>query len=108
MSNNKQTNNTVQYSEEEIKQMSYWQLWGLRRKAGITTFVMMISVYAFLLYIFFRVIQIFASKDFNGGKFTINYWSIPICIIIGLLYWFIHEWYYKNVFLKNNPDKVIK
>lgn len=94
------------YTQEDIRKMSYWQLWGLRRKAGKFYFIFLTSIYFFMTYLFGRVIYMFAKKSFD--KFTINWWSIPLCLAVGIAYWFIHEWYYNNIYIKKNPDKVIK
>lgn len=87
-----------QYTEEEIKQMSYWQLWGLRRKAGMLYYVLTTTVYAFLVYLFLKVCYIFYTKKFSG--FSVDWWAVLICIAIGLIYWYAHELLYR----KHNPD----
>ena len=87
-----------QYTEEEIKQMSYWQLWGLRRKAGMLYYVLTTTVYAFLIYLFLKVCYIFYTKKFSG--FSVDWWAVVICIAIGLIYWYAHELFYR----KHNPD----
>ena len=88
------------YTEEEIKKMSYWELWGLRRRPGLWYFLILLGIYTFMAYLFIKVIWIFASKNFNGMRFTIDWWAIPLCLISGPLYFYGHEWYYKNHFLK--------
>ena len=87
-----------QYTDEEIKNMSYWQLWELRRKAGVWYFVPLLAVYAFMIYCFIKVMYLFIIRDLS--KFTVDLWIIPIIALIGPIYFYGHEWYYKNVYLK--------
>ncbi len=94
------------YSDDDIKEMSYWQLWGLRRKAGMYYFLFLIFVYSFITYLFLKVIYIFASKNFTS--FSVDWWAILICALISISYWLIHEKYYHLVYLKKHPDKAIK
>lgn len=88
------------YSEEEIKQMSYWQLWGIRRKPGLWYFMPLLAVYSFLIYAFFKVLYILAFG--NELTFKVDLWAIPIFILAGPIYYYGHELYYKNVYLKKN------
>lgn len=96
--NNKTTKKPNEYTEEEIKNMTYWELWGLRRTAGMSYYMMLLSIYSFLLYLFFKVVYKFATKSFDN--FSVDWWAILLCLGIALIYWFFHEWYYKNIFLK--------
>ena len=88
------------YTEEEIKNMSYWQLWELRRKTGVWYFLILLAIYTFMIYLFLKVIYMFASKNFNGMRFAVDWWIVPICLLTGPLYYYGHEWYYKNIYLK--------
>ena len=88
-----------QYTEEEIKNMSYWQLWELRRKAGLWYFMPLMAAYVFFIYCFVKVLLIFAYGD--TLEFKIDLWIIPVLLLIGPIYYYFHEWYYKNVYLKN-------
>ena len=91
-------NEEKQYSEEEIKNMSYWQLWSLRRKAGLWYYFPLLGVYSFLLYSFIKVLVILATSD--KLVFNVDIWAIPIFLLVGPIYYFGHEWYYNNVYLK--------
>ena len=57
------------------------------------------KAYIFLL---IKVYYLFASKDLEGLKFSLDWWSIPLAVIVGLAYWYIHEAVYKNLYLKND------
>ena len=94
------------YTEEEIKKMSYWELWGLRRKPGVWYFLIQVGIYAFMAYLFCKVIWIFASKSFEGMRFIVDWWAIPLCLVTGPLYFYLHEWYYNNIFLKKGGKKM--
>lgn len=87
-----------EYTREEIKNMSYWQLWGLRRKTGLWYFLVLGGIYSFLIYAFFKALIILGSGD--TLKFVVDLWAIPIFILAGPLYYLIHELYYKHVYLK--------
>ena len=87
-----------QYTEEEIKSMSYWQLWGLRRKTGLWYYVPLMAVYTFLIYAFIKCLAILAFSD--TLEFKVDLWIIPVCLLSGPLYYYIHELYYKYVYLK--------
>ena len=86
------------YTEEEIKNMSYWQLWEVRRKTGLWYFVPLLAVYTFLIYAFIKCLVILATSD--TLEFKVDLWIIPVCLLMGPLYYFVHEFYYKNVYLK--------
>ena len=92
-----------QYTQEEIRNMSYWQLWELRRKSGIFYFLFLLGVYSFLLYCFFKVLYILAYG--KSLEFKVDLWILPICLSVGPLYYLFHEWYYRNVFLKKEERK---
>lgn len=87
-----------QYTEEEIKNMSYWQLWGLRRKTGLWYFVPLLGVYSFLIYSFFKILYILRFSD--KLEFKVDLWAIPIFVLAGPVYYYFHELYYKYVYLK--------
>ena len=89
--------NKKEYTKEEIQNMSYWELWGVRRTAGVKYYLLTFAIYTFLLYCFIKLIYIFASKHFENG-FQVDPWIIPICLITGPLFYYLHEWYYKNKF----------
>ena len=86
------------YTEEEIKNMSYWQLWEVRRKTGLWYYVPLLAVYTFLIYAFIKCLVILATSD--TLEFKVDLWIIPVCLLMGPLYYFVHEYYYKNVYLK--------
>lgn len=92
-------NNQKQYTREELQQMNYWQLWGLRRKSGLWYFLPLVGIYTFIVYCFFKVIYILAKSD--TLEFKVDLWIIPVCLLAGLLYYYLHELYYKNFYLKN-------
>ena len=94
--------NQKQYSEEEIKSMSYWQLRELRRKTGLWYFTPLLAVYTFLIYAFIKVILILWKSD--TLEFKVDLWIIPILLLIGPLYYYGHELYYKNVYLKKKQQ----
>ena len=96
------------YTQDDIRNMSYWELWGLRRKAGIFYFLILLSIYSFLAYLFLKVVYIFATKSFGDMAFSVDWWAVLLCLAFALIYYFFHEWYYKNKFLKEYPDKAIK
>ena len=98
MSYNQGMDENKQYTEEEIKKMSYWQLWELRRKAGVWYFVPLLAGYVFMAYCFFKVLYLFMIRDVS--VFKVDLWIIPIVILAGPAYFYFHEWYYKNVYLK--------
>lgn len=87
-----------QYTEEEIKKMSYWQLWELRRKPGLLYFVPSLGVYAFLIYCFIKVLYILGTSD--TLEFKVDLWIVPVVLMVGPIYYYFHEWYYKNIYLK--------
>lgn len=93
-----------QYTEEEIKNMSYWELWGLRREISLWYYIVLGFIYSFLIYAFIKVVIIFASKHFENG-FNVDWWIIPILLLMGPLYYYGHEIYYKNYFLKQDKEK---
>lgn len=93
---------TKQYTREEIKNMSYWQLWELRRKTGLWYFIILGAVYSFLIYAFIKILVILGKGD--TLEFVIDLWAIPIFILIGPLYYYIHELYYKNVYSKKQSN----
>lgn len=101
------TNKAKTYTEDEIRQMSYWQLWGLRRKAGLMYYIILLSIYTFLTYAFCKVVYIFATKKFDNMSFNVDWWAVLLCLSVALIYWFFHELFYKNIFLKKHPDKAI-
>ena len=82
------------YTEEEIKQMDYWQLWGLRRKTGLWYFTPLLAVYTFLIYAFLKIIYIFLKAD--TLEFKVDLWIIPICLLAGPIYYYVHELIYKK------------
>ena len=86
------------YTEEEIKNMSYWQLWEVRRKTGLWYYVPLLAVYTFLIYAFIKCLVILATSD--TLEFKVDLWIIPVCLLMGPLYYFGHEFYYKNIYLK--------
>lgn len=90
------------YTEEEIKNMSYWQLWGLRRKPGLMYFVPLLAVYTFLIYCFLKVLYILRAGD--SLQFNVDLWIIPVCLLAGPIYYYGHEFYYKNFYLKKNQN----
>lgn len=92
-----------QITEEDVKNMSYWELWGYRREGGMFYHVATSSFYTFLIYLFLRICYLFYIRDLS--HFGINWWSIPLCIIVGLLYWFIHEAIYKKKMPERNQNK---
>ncbi|MBQ1509087.1 MAG: hypothetical protein IIZ47_06650 [Erysipelotrichaceae bacterium] len=94
-----------QYTPEEIKAMSYWQLWGLRREGGPVYHVMTVSFYAFMVYLLIKVYYLFASRDLEGLKFSLDWWSIPLAVIAGLAYWYGHEAYYRHRYLNIDNKK---
>ena len=96
------TDKEKQYTREELKQMSYWQLWGLRRKLGIWYYLPLIGVYTFLIYCFGKVIYILLNSD--TLEFKVDLWIIPVCLLIGPIYYLIHEWYYRNIYLKKEKQ----
>ncbi|MBR2067516.1 MAG: hypothetical protein IJ875_04560 [Solobacterium sp.] len=100
----KQDANKKTYTAEEIKKMSYWQLWGLRRQTGLFYFLVSVTFYSFLLYLFFKVIYMSALKQF--GNFQLDWWAIPVCILIGLIYYYGHEAYYKS-YIQKHPDQAV-
>ena len=91
-------NEEKKYTEEEIKSMSYWQLWELRRKPGILYFVPLMTVYVFLIYCFVKVLLILAKSD--TLEFNVDWWIVPIALASGFVYYYFHEWYYKNIYMK--------
>ena len=95
MSNN---NEERQYTEEEIKNMDYWQLWQLRRKSGKWYFFTLMAVYSFLIYAFFKVLYILRNS--NELVFKVDLWAIPLFLLAGPIYYYGHEWYYKNIYMK--------
>ena len=86
------------YTQEEIKNMSYWQLWQLRRKAGLWYFMPLLAVYTFLIYAFIKCIITIAIG--STLEFKVDPWIYPILLIVGPLYYYGHEYYYKNIYLK--------
>ena len=88
------------YTPEEIKAMSYWQLWGLRRETGAFYHVATVSFYGFMVYLLIKVYWMFASRSLDGLKFSLDWWSIPLAVLIGLGYWYFHEFWYRNKYLK--------
>ena len=89
-----------QYTKQEIKNMSYWELWGLRRKANLWYFMTLIGIYSFLIYAFIKCMYILLKGD--SLTFNVDLWAIPLFVIAGPIYYYGHELYYKNVFLKKN------
>lgn len=81
-------------TREEIQAMSYWELWGVRRKAGPWFYTLTNGLYAFIAYLFLKVCYLFYLRDFSA--FRIDWWSVPLCAAIGLVYWFAHEFLYRK------------
>ena len=50
--------------------------------------------YAFIAYLFLKVCYLFYLRDFSA--FRIDWWSVPLCAAIGLVYWFAHEFLYRK------------
>jgi len=102
MSYNQDMSNKIdenkQYSKEEISKMSYWQLWQLRRKTGLWYFMPLLAVYTFLIYAFIKCLLILAKGE--TLEFKVDWWIIPILLVVGPLYYYGHEYYYKNIYLK--------
>lgn len=91
---------TKQYSEEEIKEMSYWQTWELRRNSGLLYYIMTFALYTFMIYCFVKIMLILAKSD--TLEFKVDLWIIPLCLITGPLYYYFHEWYFKNIYSKKD------
>ena len=87
-----------QYSREEIKEMSYWQTWELRRESGLMYYTFMFALYTFMIYCFIKIILILKYAD--TLKFTVDLWMIPVFFLTGPAFYYFHEWYYKNIYLK--------
>ena len=73
---------------------------GIGYKYAFFTNLILLAIYTFMIYLFLKVIYMFASKDFNGMRFAVDWWIVPICLLTGPLYYYGHEWYYKNIYLK--------
>lgn len=89
-----------QYTQEEIKNMSYWQLWEIRRQTGLWYYLPIMAVYTFLTYAFIKCLIILATSD--TLEFKVDLWIIPVALLVGPLYYIGHELYYKNIYLKKN------
>lgn len=89
-------------TREEIQNMSYWELWGVRRKAGPLYFVLTLGVYAFIAYLFLKVCYLFYIRDFSS--FGIDWWAVLLCLAVGFVYWSVHELLYK----KHGPTSDLK
>ena len=87
-----------EYTREEISKMSYWQLWEIRRKTGLWYYTPLLAVYSFLIYAFFKIIYILLKSE--TLEFKVDLWIIPILLLVGPIYYFGHEFYYKNIYLK--------
>ena len=87
-----------QYTQEEIKNMSYWQLWELRRQSGILYFIVTIGLYTFLIYCFFKIMFVLAKS--STLEFKVDWWAIILCLLAGPIYYYLHELYYKYFYLK--------
>ena len=92
MSDTKQENiNNIR--PEDFKKLSYWEKWSLRRNAGIFYYAITYAIYTFVTYIAIKMGYLVYIKNFS---FTLDWWSFPLSIGIGLGFWFIHEAIYKS------------
>lgn len=95
--------NKKQYTEEEIKNMSYWQLWSLRRNMSLWYYIIVGALYGFLTYAAIKILIIFYTKNFENG-FKLDWWIIPILLLLGPVFYYGHELYYKNIYLKKKQQ----
>ena len=106
MKNKNDTNNTTKkninsLSEDEIKKLSYWELWGLRRNLGAFYYIFYVSLFALIVYLFIKICYLLHIRNF---KFSFDWYSIPLALVVGVLYWVLHEKIYKDKYLDKHKD----
>lgn len=86
-----------QLTEEDIKKMSYWEVWGESRKAGLIANAAPIALYTFMVELFIRIIVLLKEGTL---QFSLHWYHYVIPFVVALLYYYIHELIYKMKFKK--------
>ncbi len=69
--------------EKKKGKYTYWEIWGVQRKAGPLYSIRTVSVYAFILYLFVKVYYAFYAKSFSN--FHVDWWGVVGAIAAGAL-----------------------
>lgn len=73
-----------------IERLTYWQIWGIKRKAGYIGTSLPIAGYAFVFLIFLRVCYAFYTFDLKITTMDALVLVFPAMILASLI-WLIHE-----------------
>ncbi len=78
---------------EETEKLSFVQMWERSRKAGVLYYTFSYGLYAFMTYLFIKMLYCLYIKDFD---FKVDWWAILICLVIGPSFYYICEAIYKK------------
>lgn len=73
-----------------IKKLTYWQIWGIKRKAGYFGSILPMAGYAFVFLIFIRVCYAFYTFNLKITTMDALMLILPAVMIASLI-WLIHE-----------------
>ena len=79
-------------SSPYYKDLSYMEIWGLKRKAGKVYNILRVFIYLIILYLLVKVFYQIYERDFDSFKF--DWWAPVISFLFSYLYWKIHEYLY--------------
>lgn len=82
-------------NKQDVKHMSYMELWGIKRQLGFLYHIMKTGFYTLVLLMFFRVCVNIATGDLH---FTTVDGLILIIPAIGIttVIWLMNEYFYKR------------